>query len=86
MCPEKNQGLANAEMYLSPNLVFLAWITQESDIKISLTRTDQINCRGQVLQRKEQITLSEEELTILRNFFLSLTIHLYSTILVFSKC
>ena len=41
----------------------------ESDIKISLTRVERIDCRGQVVQRKEQITLSEEELTTLRKFF-----------------
>ena len=38
----------------------------ESDIKTLLTRVD---CRGQVVQLKEQITLSEEELTTLRRFF-----------------
>ena len=63
-----NERLAKAEMYLSPNLVFLAWMTRESDIKITLTRTEQINCRGQVVQRKEQITLSGDGMTILRNF------------------
>ena len=41
----------------------------ESEIKISLTRDEQIDCRGRVVQRKEQITLSEEELTTLRRFF-----------------
>ena len=40
-----------------------------SDIKISLIRVERTNCRGQVVQRKEQITLSEEELTTLRMFF-----------------
>ena len=64
-----NERLAKAETYISPNLVFLAWMTPESDIKVTLTRTEQINCRGQVVQRKGQITLSGDELTILRNFF-----------------
>ena len=64
-----NERLAKAETYLSPNLVFLAWMTPESDIKVTLTRTEQINCRGQVVQRKGQIILSGDELTILRNFF-----------------
>ena len=43
-------------------------MTPESDIKITLIRTEQINCRGQVVQRKEQNTLSGDELTNLRIF------------------
>ena len=63
-----NERLAKPEMYQSPNLVFLSWMTPESDIKITLTRTEQINCRGQVVQRKGQIILPGDELTILRIF------------------
>ena len=64
-----NERLAKAEAYLPPNLVFLAWTTPESDIKITLTRTEQSDCRGEVVQRKEQFTLSGDELNILRIFF-----------------
>ena len=41
----------------------------ESDINLSLTRVELIDCRGQVVQRREQITLSEEDVTTLRRFF-----------------
>ena len=44
-------------------------MTPDSDIKKTLTRTEKINYRGQVVQRKEQITLTGDELTNLRNFF-----------------
>ena len=64
-----NERLAKLETYLSPNLLFLAWMTPESDIKITLTRTEQINCRGQVVQRKEQITLSGDELILKKKKF-----------------
>ena len=57
------------ETYISPNSVLCAWMTPETNIKISLTRIERIDCRGQVVQRKKQVTLSEEELCTLRRFF-----------------
>ena len=44
-------------------------MTPESDIQISLTQIERVDCRGQIVQRKEQVVLSEEELTTLRRFF-----------------
>ena len=46
-----------------------AWMTPEGDIKISLTRIERIDCSGQIVQRKEQIIISEEELSTLKRFF-----------------
>ena len=39
------------------------------DIKISLTRIERIDCSGQIVQRKEQVIISEEELSTLKRFF-----------------
>ena len=63
---DERQG--KVETYTSPNSVLCAWMTPESNIKISLTRIERTDCRGQVVQRKEQVTLSEEELCTLRRF------------------
>ena len=65
----KTERLAKVETYLSPNSVPSPWMTPESDIKISLTRIECVDCRDQIVQRKEQVVLSEEELTTLRRFF-----------------
>ena len=50
-------------------------MTPERAIKMTLTKTERNNCRGQNVQRKEQSTLSREELkiTILGSFFRWLT-------------
>ena len=64
-----NERQGKVETYISPNSVLCAWMTPESNIKISLTRIERIDCRGQVVQRKEQVTLSEEEACTLRRFF-----------------
>ena len=64
-----NERQGKVETFISPNSVLCAWMTPESNIKISLTRIERIDCRGQVVQRKEQVTLSEEELCTLRRFF-----------------
>ena len=63
-----NERQGKVETYISPKSVLCAWMTPESNIKISLTRIERIDCRGQVVQRKEQVTLSEEELCTLRRF------------------
>ena len=55
-----------------------AWMTPEGDIKISLTRIERIDCSGQIVQRKEQIIISEEELSTLKRFF-QLLINLYTS-------
>ena len=60
---------AKVETYLSPNSMLCAWMTPEGDIKISLTRIERIDCSGQIVQRKEQIIISEEELSTLKRFF-----------------
>ena len=60
---------ANLEMYLSPNSVLCAWMDPESDIRISLTRVERIDCRGQLVQRKKNKSLSEEKLFTFRRFF-----------------
>ena len=65
-----NERQGKVETYISPNSVVCAWMTPESNIKISLTRIERIDCRGQVVQRIEQVTLSEEELCTSRMFFL----------------
>ena len=65
----KNERQGKVETYISPKLVLWAWMTPESNINISLTRIERIDCRDQVVQRKEQVTLSEEELCTLRRFF-----------------
>ena len=57
------------ETYLSPNSMLCAWMTPEGYIKISLTRIERIDCSGQIVQRKEQIIISEEELSTLKRFF-----------------
>ena len=44
-------------------------MTPEGDIKISLTKIERIVCSGQIVQRKEQIIISEEELSTLKSFF-----------------
>ena len=64
----------------SPNSMLCAWMTPESNIEISLTRIERIDCRGQVVQRKEQVTLSEEELCTLRRFFSVIEVEFYSVI------
>ena len=61
------------ETYLSPNSMLCAWMTPEGDIKISLTRIERIDCSGQIVQRKEQIIISEEEV------FFQLLINLYTS-------
>ena len=63
-----NERQGKVETYISPNSVLCAWMTPESNIKISLTRIERIDCRGQVVQRKEQVKLSEEELCTLKRF------------------
>ena len=60
---------AKVETYLSPNSMLCTWMTPEGVIKISLTRLERIDCSGEILQRKEQIIISEEELSTLRRFF-----------------
>ena len=60
-----NERQGKVETYISPNSVLCAWMTPKSNTKISLTRIERIDCRGQVVQRKEQVTLSEEELCTL---------------------
>ena len=55
--------------YLSPNSMLCAWMTPEGDFKISLTKIERIDCNGQIVQRKEQIIISEEELSTLRRLF-----------------
>ena len=60
---------AKVETYLSSNSMLCAWMTPEGDIKISLTRIERIDCNGQLVQRKEQIIISEEELSTLKRFF-----------------
>ena len=57
------------ETYLPPNSMLCAWMTPEGDIKILLTRLERIVCSGQIVQRKEQIIISEEELSTLKRFF-----------------
>ena len=61
--------LAKVEIYLSPNSVLFPWVTPESDIKISLTRIERVDCRCQAVQRKVQVVLSEAELITLRRLF-----------------
>ena len=56
------------ETYLSPNSMLCAWMTLEGDIKISLTRIERIDCSCQIVQSKEQIIISEEELSTLKFF------------------
>ena len=51
------------ETYLSPNSMLCAWMTPEGDIKTSLTKIERIDCSGQIVQKKEQIIISEEELS-----------------------
>ena len=38
-------------------------------MKNSLTRIERIDCSGEIVQRKEQIIISEEELSTLKRFF-----------------
>ena len=64
-----SERLAKLETYLSPNPVLCAWMNPESDIKKPLTRVERIDCRGQLVERKEQMTLSEEDYKTLRRFF-----------------
>ena len=47
-------------------------------IKLSLTRKERIHCSGQIGRRKEQIVISEEELSTLKRFF-QLLINLYTS-------
>ena len=53
-------------------------MTPEGDSKIPLTRIERFDCSGQLVQRKEQILISEEELFILKRFF-QLLINLYTS-------
>ena len=46
-----------------------AYMTPEGDTKISLTRKELIDCSDQIVQRKEQKILSEEELSTIKRFF-----------------
>ena len=46
-----------------------AWMIPEGDIKISLTKMEHNDCSGQIIQRKEQIIISEEELSTLKRIF-----------------
>ena len=57
------------EIYLSTYSMLCAWMTPESDIKNSLTRIERIDCSGEIVQRKGQIIISEEELSTLKRFF-----------------
>ena len=41
------ERLAKVETYISPSSVLCAWMTPKSDIKISLTRIERVECRGQ---------------------------------------
>ena len=72
---------------LSPNLVVYASMTNQSPensltprIKVTLTRTDILDCRGKpLLQKLEQITLNDIEIDNLRKFFTVLDyFHLYN--------
>ena len=60
---------AKVETYLSPKSMLCAWMTPEGDIRISLIRIERIDCSSQIVQRKEQIIISEEELSALKRFF-----------------
>ena len=60
---------AKVKTYLSTKSMLCAWMTPEVDIKISLNRIERIDCSGQIVQRKEQITVCEEELSTLKRFF-----------------
>ena len=57
------------ETYLSSNSMLCSWMIPEGDIKISLTRIERIDFSGQIVQRKEQIIISEEGLSTLKRFF-----------------
>ena len=52
-----------------PITMLCASMTPEGDIKISLTRIERIHCSGQIVQRKEQTIVSQEELSTLKRFF-----------------
>ena len=60
---------AKVEKILSPNSMLCVWMTPEGDIKFSFTRIERIDCSGQYVQKKEQIIISEEELSTLKRFF-----------------
>ena len=60
---------AKVEKNLSPNSMLCAWMTPEGDNKISLTKIECFECSGQLVQRKEQIRISEKELYTLKRFF-----------------
>ena len=73
---------------LSPNLVVYASMTNQSPennltprIKVTLTRTGILDCRGKpLLQKLEQITLNDIEIDNLRKFFTVLDyFHLYNS-------
>ena len=53
-------------------------MTPEGDIKISSARIERIDCSGQIIQRKEQMIISEEDLSTLKRFF-QLLINLYTS-------
>ena len=46
-----------------------AWMTPEEDIKFSLRRTERNDSGKQIVPKKEQIIISEEELSTLKSFF-----------------
>ena len=46
-----------------------AYMTPEGDIKFSLLRKERIDCSDQIVQRKEQRIVSEEELSTPKRFF-----------------
>ena len=59
---------AEVEIYLSPTSMLCAWMTPEGDNKISVARIERLDCSGQIVQRKEQIKVSEEKLSTLKRF------------------
>ena len=63
------ERLLKLETYLLPNLVLRNWMAPQSVIKKSLTRINRIDCRGQMVQRKQRTTLLGEELFTLGNVF-----------------
>ena len=55
--------------YQSPNSMLCAWMTPAGDITILLPRIEHDDCSGKIVQRKEQIINSEEELSTIKIFF-----------------
>ena len=59
---EQQREISKSGVILSPNSKLFACMAPEGGIKISFTRKERIGCSGQIVQRKEQIKISEEEL------------------------